>query len=263
MKNNVREDEFLKKRAIRQKKIRKRRLKIFFTFLVIFLIVTTVTLCLTVFFPIEKINFTGSKIYSSGKLLEASDIEKGDNLFTVPKSKVEQRIKKKLPFVEKIEFDRKLPGTLNIKVSDAEEYACYFVDNKYYVVSESGWVLKTVPEQPTNVYTVIGSKAKCKVGTEIKFTDEKQKELSNELTKVLSDTKISINSIDVSNSLSINLQVESRFEVKLGTSNFMAEKIRHLAGMIKEIDPSKSGNIDLSMWTNDNSRGTFTPIIRQ
>lgn len=263
MKNNVREDEFLRKRAIRQKKIRKRRLKIFFTFLVISLLITTVALCLTVFFPIEKINFTGSKMYSESQLSEASDIEKGDNLFTVPKSKVEQRLKKKLPFVDKIEINRRLPDTLNVKVFDAEEYACYFVDNKYYVVSESGWILKTVPEQPTNVYTVIGSKAKCKVGTEIEFADEKLEALSDEITKVLGDTKISVDSIDISDSLSIILQVESRFEVKLGTSNYMAEKIRHLAGMIKEIDPSKSGNIDLSMWTNDNSRGTFTPIIRQ
>ena len=63
--------------------------------------------------------------------------------------------------------------------------------------------------------------------------------------------------------LSITLQVDNRFEVNLGTSNYVNEKIKHLSGMIQKIDPSESGNIDLSMWTNDNSRGTFTPIIRQ
>lgn len=262
MKNNISNDEFLKKRAIRQKKIRKRRLKIFFTFFVILALLVTAVLCLTVFFPIEKITFTGSKMYSSAELLEASDIEKGDNLFTVPKSKVELRIKKKLPFIEKIEFERKLPSTLKVKVYDAEEYACYFIDNKHYIVSSSGWVLKTVSEKPTNVYTVYGAKAKCKVGSSIEFTDTELKNLTDELAKVLEETKISINSIDVSNTLSITLQIEDRFDVKIGTSNYLSEKIRHLSGMIKEIDESKSGKIDLSMWTNDNSQGTFTPIIR-
>ncbi len=263
MKNNVRDDEFLRKRAIRQKKIRKRRLKIFFIFTIVFTLILGVTLCLTVFFPIEKITFTGSKMYSASELLEASDIEKGDNLFTVPKNSVELRIKKKLPFIEKIEFERKLPGTLNVKVKDAEEYACYFVDNKHYIVSKSGWVLKTVAEKPTNVYTVYGAKAKCKVGSSIEFSDTELKELSQELAKVLEETKISINSIDVSNTLAISLQIENRFDVKIGTSNYLSEKIRHLAGMIGEISENEGGKIDLSMWTNDNSQGTFTPIIRQ
>lgn len=263
MANKVSNDEFLRKRAIRQKKIRKRRLKIFFVIMLILSILTSVILCLTVFFPIEKINFKGSKIYTSEQLLKASGIEKGDNLFTVSKSEIESRLRKKLPYVEEIKLERKLPETLNVKVTDAEEFACYFIDNKHYIVSQSGWVLKTVPEKPTNIYTVYGAKAKCKVGSQIEFLDSALKDLTDELSAVLLDTEIKINSIDVSNILSINLQVEDRFEVKLGTSNFLNEKIKHLSGMIEKISENDGGKIDLSMWANDNSQGTFTPIIRQ
>lgn len=263
MSNNISNDEFLKKRAIRQRKIRKRRLKILLVFLIIFLLILGVVLCYTVFFPIEKINFSGSKLYSNGELLEASDIGEGDNLFAVSKSDVEKRLKKKLPFVDKIKFDRKLPGTLNIKVYDAEEFACYFVDDKYFIVSESGWVLKSVSKQPDNVYTVYGAKVKCKVGSNIEYTDQKLKDLTDQFVDAFSETKLTLNSIDVSNILSISLRVEDRFDVKLGTSNFIPEKIKHLAGMVDGIEVNKSGKIDLSMWTNDNSQGTFTPIIIQ
>ena len=39
--------------------------------------------------------------------------------------------------------------------------------------------------------------------------------------------------------------------------NNLQEKIRHLSSMIKEIDPKKQGEINLSMWTSDNTQGTF------
>ncbi len=263
LKNNVPNDEFLRKRALRQKKIRKRRLKIFFVFFIVLSLCVTATLCLTVFFPIEKLDSYGSKLYTKSEILEASDIEKGDNLFAVPKSKIEQRLKKKLPYIDKIELERKLPDTLKVKVTDAEEYSAYYIKKKYYTVSESGWVLKATNKKPENIFTVFGAKAKCKVGSSIEFSDAELKELALNLTKVLNQSKIKINSIDISDTLSIVLQVEDRFDVKLGTANYLEEKIRHLSGMVEKIDENQTGEINLSMWTNDNSQGTFTPIIRQ
>ncbi len=262
MKNNASNDEFLRKRALRQKKIRKRRIKIFFVVFIILSICIGATLCLTVFFPIKKLDFYGSKLYTESEILEASDIEKGDNLFSVPKSKVEQKLKKKLPYIDKIVLERKLPDRLRVKVIDAEEYSAYFIKGKYYIVSESGWVLKRTNEKPENIFTVFGAKAKCKVGSSIEFSDTDLKELAFNLTKVLNQSKIVINSIDISNPLSIALEVEDRFDVKLGTANYLEEKIRHLSGMLEKIDEKQTGEINLSMWTNDNSQGTFTPIIK-
>lgn len=263
MSNKNTNDEFLKKRAIRQKKIKKRRLKILLSFIIIFIIILGVVLCYTVFFPIEKINFSGSKLYSQSELLEASDIENGDNLFAVSKGDIEKRLKKKLPFVDKIKFERKLPNTLNVKVYDAKEFACYFENEKYYIVSQNGWVLKSVLEQPQNIFAVYGAKVKCKVGKNIEYTDQKLKELTEQFIDAFSETKLFLNSIDVSNTLSITLRVDNRFDVKIGTSNYIFEKIKHLAGMVDGIEETKCGKIDLSMWTNDNSQGTFTPIIIQ
>ena len=263
MNNNISNDEFLRKRALRQKKIRKRRIKIFFVFFIILSLLVGATLCLTVFFPIKNLDFYGSKLYTESEILEASDIEKVDNLFTVPKSKIEQKLKKKLPYIEGIELERELPDTLRVKVIDAEEYSAYFIKEKYYIVSESGWVLKTTREKPQNIFTILGAKVKCKVGQNIEFEDDELKELAISLTKTLNQSEIKINSIDISNPLSIMLQVEDRFDVKVGTANYIEEKIRHLSSMIDEIDESLQGEINLSMWTNDNSQSSFIPINRQ
>ena len=63
--------------------------------------------------------------------------------------------------------------------------------------------------------------------------------------------------------LELKVKVENRFEVLLGTQNNLEEKVKHLGGMIREIDPEKQGKINLSMWTLDNPQGTFTQEVAE
>ena len=257
MKRDITQDEFLRKRAIRQKKIRRRRLKIFFTFFIIFLLGLSIVLCLTVFFPIENLNAKGSKIYTEAQIIKASGIELGDNLFATAEGTTLKNLKQKLPYIESLEFTRELPGSLMLTVKDAGEYACYYDGKAYYIISNTGWVLKKEYEPPASLFTVSGTKVKCKVGTSIEFTDEEAKQLAEKIIASLKNENVLINTIDISDTVAITLKVENRFEVNLGTANYIPEKIRHLSSMIENISKEKSGKINLSMWTNDNTQGTF------
>lgn len=250
-------DEFIRKRMERQRRIRKRRLTIFFIFFIIMMISVTITLSLTVFFPIEKITVKGSKIYSSEEIIRYCGINNGDNLFTVSQDNAEQSLKKALPYVENLEISRELPGTLNLTVKDATEFACYNVKGRYFTVSSSGWVLKETAKKPKNLNEIVTDTVKCKVGSGISFEDERIKEIIDEVTKELNAVNIKINQINVKEKISIYVNVEDRFKVFLGTSNNIKEKIRHLSGMIKEIPKTKSGEINLSMWTSAKPEGTF------
>ena len=259
MKREVPRDEFVRKRQERQKKIRKRRIKAFFILFILTALCVGAVLCLTVFFPIEKVVIKGSKIYSVEEIFENSNIESGDNLFLVSRNKTEERLKSKLPYIDSVTFKRELPETLNITVKDATEFAVYEVKEQYYTVSESGWVMKKSGEKPENLICIKGNEINCKVGSQIVYNDSSQKELIETISQSLKDAKINADLIDTTGKINITLGVEGRFTVNLGNSNFIEEKIKHLAGMIKEMPEENKGKIDLSMWTNDNSRGSFRP----
>ena len=221
------------------------------------LLATCVVLCLTVFFPIENLSANGSSIYKSEQIVKASGIEKGDNLFAIAKGDVLKKLKSKLPYVEEIELEREIPDSLTIKVTDAGEFACYYDGKNYYTVSHTDWVLKKDYEQPVELFTVYGAKVKCKVGSGIIYNNEEQKNLLDKMIQALNEEKLKINSIDITDNVAISLKIEDRFEVYIGTSNFIPEKIRHLSSMVENISPEKSGKINLSMWSNANSQGTF------
>ncbi len=250
-------DEFLRKRAERQRKIRKRRLIISFFVMIIMLLCVGVVLSLTVFFPIENIKISGSEVYEAAQIQKVCSVEKGDNLFTVSGKEIENRLKKELPFIESIKLERKLPSTLQIKVTDAEKYAYYLQNDKYYLVSESGWVMEESGEPQDNLFVISGAAADCSVGEKIMFADENGLELVTTISNVSEKAGVTINSIDISDTVAISLKAEGRFIVNLGTANNLEEKILHLGAMISKIDSEKTGEINLSIWTENNTKATF------
>ncbi len=232
-------------------------MKIFFVFFLIVAIITGLILSLTVLFPIKHISAKGSRVYTSQQIIDECGVEIGDNIFTVSKTESLKRLKNKLPYVEKVEFNRSLPDELIIKVTDAKEYACYKVDKKYYTVSKDGWVLNSYKKKPKNVVVIVCDVAKCEVGNSIEFNEGVSHDDIQNLIEQLTNYKFEINSIDVSDIVELKVKIDNRFIVNFGTAVDLEFKIRHLNSMTKEMDKNATGKIDLSMWNSQNTQGTF------
>lgn len=247
-----------KRRAERRKKIVKRRLTIAFIFLMVVTVIVLAIMCLTVFFPVLNVRASGSKIYTSTQIVKASGINEETNLFTVSEKGIEEVIKNKLPYVDTVTLKRELPDTISLEISDAKEYAAVGQEGLYFVISESGFVLNSYEEIPQNTFLLNAGNAICKVGTQINFKDSQKADLAYKIAEALQKSKIKINSIDVTSSVNITVRVCDRFDVKLGTEENLEKKILHLGGMIKSIG-DRGGQINLSMWSESHSEGSFVP----
>lgn len=245
-----------KRRAARQKKARRRRLKIAFIFFLIIALITLAIMCFTVFFPIKRINVSGSEIYSKSEIIKASKLTTDDNLFVVSEEEIENNIRQKLPYVDSVKLKRVLPDAVILTVSDAKEYAYYQSGDNYFLLSDSGYILKKQTEIPENVFQIVTSGIEGEVSQKAEYKNGAEEELVNTLISALQNKEINIDKIDVSNILEISLEVEGRFTVVLGTTDYTEEKIAHLKGMIESI-PDRKGKINLSMWTPTNSQGSF------
>ena len=251
-------EDVKKRRAERQKKIRRRRLIISLIFLLIVSLIVLAIMCLTVFFPVLNIESKGSEIYTSSEIVAASGINEETNLFTVSEEQIENTVKAKLPYVDTVTLKREIPDTIKLFVTDAKEYACIKVDELYFVISESGFVLNSYEEIPENTFVINAGEVQCKVGTQISYKDSRAEELSQKIADLLHKSDIKINSIDVTNTVSVTVRVCDKFDVKLGTEENLDKKILHLGGMIKSIG-DRSGQINLSMWSESHSEGSFVP----
>ena len=245
-----------KRRAVRQRKARRRRLKIAFVFFLIIALITLAIMCFTVFFPIKRINVSGSEIYSKTEIIKASKLTTDDNLWVISEKEIENNIRKKLPYIDNVKLKRVFPDAVVLTVTDANEYAYYQLGDKYYILSDNGYILKEQSEMPENVFEIVTSGIEGSISKKIVYKNSSEEELVNTLISALKRKEINIDRIDVSNVLQLKLEVEDRFTVVLGTSDYIEEKIAHLSGRIESISDRK-GMINLSMWTPTNSQGSF------
>lgn len=248
------------RRKARRKQIRKRRIIKTFIVLLILSVITFAVLSVTVLFTVKSVSVSGSKLYTAKEVVAAGKITQSTNLIVLSEEKLTEKIRRELPFVDSIKVDKKLPDTLNVKVTDAKETICYSYKDIYYTISDKKYVLKSYDELPDGMTEIRCGKIKCIPGQKIKIYDENAENTCNKIFEVFSKQKIKIDSVDTTDSLNITMRVDGRFDVILGGNSYMENKCKHLLAMIKNLEDDTEGTINLSMWTPDKKEGT---IIRK
>lgn len=122
---------------------RRKRMMGVYVFVVILLVFTIgITICFTFLFNIDKIVVSGeSEEYTSLQIVEASEVNAGDNLLRLDGKKAAQRILDKLTYVESAVVDRDFPSTLRINVTRCIPAYNVRYDGGVLLVSRKGKIL--------------------------------------------------------------------------------------------------------------------------
>ena len=90
-----------------------------------------------VFFRVNTMVVEGNSRYTSDEIIIASGVQQGDNLFTLNKSQMVSRILTRLPYVDDLSIERKLPDTLIFYVTESTPVAwiesggtCWLLDHR-------------------------------------------------------------------------------------------------------------------------------------
>ncbi len=249
-------DAFERKRAIRRRKARRKRIKRTLLALLLLSISAAIILSLTVWFPINIVRSQGSECYSEKEIVAAAKI-KGENMFTTTSSSVLNKVRKKLPYIEELDIKRYFPDGVKLEVKDAVDYTYFEYQGKFYTVSEKGFVLSCLDDEPQNCFKTIAAIKEPKLANEIEYENINQKESVELIKNKMRENGFEINEINVESAVKISVRICNRFDVILGTENNLDKKIAHLKGMVSNIAENRTGTIDLSMWTPSNSEGSF------
>ncbi len=206
-----------------QRRRRNRRKKIIIRSLVgvIFLFVGTI-LALTLFFNINKIVVTGDKVYSEKEVVEASDINIGDNLIFLSKSEIYDEITKELPYIGEVKVKRRLPSTLEIVVTKTEPYMATAQDGYYILLDKNGKVLERDLEiiGENVILASLGEINSYEVGEIISLKGEKVFTKLNDVITECENVGITeITSIDLSDIYNIKLVYQGRIKLELGETD--------------------------------------------
>lgn len=121
--------------------------------LIMLAIVAAVVFGVAIFFKVSTIEVQGNTVYSSEQIVEASQIQPGDNLLTVNKALAVGNIKAALPYVEDVSIARSLPDGIIIQVRESTiSFAVMTDTNTCWLIGPSGKALERIEPAAFNEY---------------------------------------------------------------------------------------------------------------
>lgn len=232
----------------RKKRNTLRKIIIWLAVIAAFLSVGTV-LSLTVFFQIDTINVSGSEIYTEDEILAQCTIDKGENLFLSDTQTAKDMLEQNLPYIYNAEITRKLPYTIQIKITDAvPAYSIKNKDKTFILLDDNFKVLENKAEKAQGIAISKAEIENADLGRSITFKNSDV----GECLKKLADT-VNKNSFDditsiYSNNISDNYVIyDKRIEFKLGTCDDLENKIYQGLTACEELNQS-----------NPNAKGVMT-----
>ena len=244
-------------------------------------VVAAVFLALSVFFRVETITVAGAEKYSPWMVRQAAGVEPGDALLSIGEARVASRIRMKLPYVDEIKVGVRLPGTVEIQITELQvTYSIEDENGAWWLISADGRAVEQVTLDKALGYTRVeglairtpqpGSAVQALPG-QIIDPDEgtaqqlDQTDADQQLTALidimtaLEEHRIigEIALIDLTDVTNIRMEYPHLLTVRLGGSERLNYKISYLSAAVEKLEDNQNGELDVSFEFTESA--IFTP----
>lgn len=225
---------------------------------------------LSIFFKVEKVVVSGAEKYSDWTVYEASGIKEGDSLLFFGEASAGSKIIDALPYIQKVRFERELPGTVHIIIEEAPVgYAVKAEDGACWLITAQGRVTEQVDAATAGKSTAVHGvtlKAPAVGATAVAADPEGEDSSITGADRLAAALQIlqqleanemlgKVASVDVSNLQALQMWYGNRYQVKLGDSSRMDYKIAAVKSAIDQMSQYQTGILDASFTTFPNSVG--------
>ena len=220
---------------------------VFRGFVAVAVLVLGVALSVFILFKIGSIKVIGNEKYSTAQIVEASEIELGDNLFAPSSAVTQKRIGKALPYIKSVTFKHELPDTLVICVKESEAKYAFKASTKYLLTDDELKLLEISDKLPPNAAVIEGVGLKgAEIGEQAKYKDSTKGEYVDLIENELAKNKLeNITLIDVKNPVELRAIYNDQITILFGQSDEMEYKCSLAAKAIESV-----------LAENKNSEGT-------
>lgn len=242
------------KRVIRQRRI---------FLLSVFLIVIALCICLfTPLFGITEITVSGNAVLSSEEIITASGIEKGENVFRIPKSKTVKALTA-IAYVEGAEIKRKFPAKVEIVIDEAKPDIIIDTPTQFVVTNIGGRVLE-LTEDVTHLTSPIVYGMEITEATPadtIKPADAERFSMYIEQIKCFYDTDhwANIDEFYLSDVSEFTMVMKAGTRVTFGTVDSLESlqrKIKMMTKIFEQVEQTERSYLDLT--TDKGYYGEYT-----
>ncbi len=232
------------------------------TAIVSFLVmVVAVIFVMSVFFRVSDIRVEGNEHYTDREIINASGIEEGDNLFFFDKFSALSRAYTKLPYLEEVTVDRRLPGRVTINVVECRAMAYISVGDENWTIDHNCKILgKAVETELSDLIPIYGiDPGTLMIGEKLERADGRE-EMVDYLALMLREMQErgiadQVRRIDFTDPYRVSFALGEKYTVIAGGPMKLDYKFGMLFSVLEQLREGDSGTIDVS----DGSTARFIP----
>ena len=237
------------KEKTKETRYRKKRGGVLYTVVAALLIAASVVAACTVFFRVESVTVEGNERYSQEEILSAASVEMGANMILTPGEQIAQRIYKALPYVDRVDVQKRIPTTVKLKITEAQPVAVITGAASAWIIDAKGKLLEEAVEDQGYTKVTGLELLEPQQGSMAQTTPENQKQLDNltGITQALAEYELigQVTSIDVSSQTEIIVIYNNRLTVKLLSSADYSGKLRLLKNIIAMYGEDSRGTVNM------------------
>ena len=216
------------------------------------IIVVAAIFVMSVSFRVENIQVVGNNHYSASEIINAIDIEEGDNLFFFDRFAAITRVFAKLPYVQEISLERALPNKVTIRVTESNAVAYIKVGLELWTFDEKCKVLgKAAEGEERGLIPIVGlNPGTIFINESLQTADGDQRTI-NYLRAILYQCvergiAYQVSKIDFSNTNSVVLYYGGKYIVRLGDPYATEHKFSMVLDAISQLKDGDIGIIDVT-----------------
>ncbi len=226
-----------------------------------FIVIVAVIFLMSIFFRVEVISVEGNRHYTDSEIINAVDIEEGDNLFFFDRFAAVGRAFSKLPYIDQLTISRSLPNRVTITVEESEALACIVVGDEYWTLDENCKILgKATEEELEDLIMITGIDPGTLMIGEKLVTKDGDEELVAFLARVLFNIeerglKNGVTYVSFDNPKNVKFDYLDNFTVVFGGSDNIDYRFGMLMSAFSQLTLNDVGVVDVSSITGVH----FTP----
>jgi cell division protein FtsQ len=232
---------------------RKKKRNALYASLSFIVICAALTFAMSVFFRVSAIEVMGNSVYTPEEIIEASGLEKGDNLFFINRFKAISRLFSKLPYLSEATITRRLPNKLVIEIVESRAIAYVTSNGDTWLIDSECKLLEKVKSAETGgLIKITGLSPISPSEGEIISPGEGESPKVSYLAGLLRGIETrgmagDVTEIDMSNVANPTFDYLGRFVVKMGRNENIDYKFELLLSAVSKLAQGDAGTIDLSI----------------
>lgn len=212
------------------------KMTLYYVLIGVVAIATVSILSVTVLFNISSFTVTGDTAYSDDDIIDASGINKGDNLLRINIGKAQEQIVSKLVYIDTAKISRGFPNRLVINVEPAKPALSFDVGRSYYVISERGRLLEigqiSADCPVVKGFSDLGDAA---IGAQLEDDEYGRIDIALRMIKYMWQYGMyDYCEINLSDTLNITLTYDNRVEMELGASTRLEDKFYYASLLLRD-----------------------------